>query len=332
MADNAAITGNSHVTLPKNWYLNARLKFKHLQLLVALDEHRNLKRGASTVGLSQPAASKLLGDLESELKEDLFRRHSKGVEPTLYGEALIRKARTILNELSQAGEQLNALHAGASGTIAVGTVTGPAVEIIAPAVERVMRANPRLQISIHVETSEFLAKALLNSALDFALARMPTRIDAQAFVYEEIGDERISIVCRSNHPLARKRSVSVDELRTYPWIMQPRGAPLRSCIEHLFLSHKLTLPDSIIETASVLMTMALVEKTTSLAVIADSVAALYSLPDRFASLSISTPLSLEPFGLIQLRDRHLSPAVKILQEEVRTLARNRTKKKRARKG
>jgi DNA-binding transcriptional LysR family regulator len=171
----------------------------------------------------------------------------------------------------------------------------------------------------------------LNSALDFAIARLPKNIETAAIAYEEIGEERISIISRSDHPLSRKRCVSVDEMRAYPWVMQPRGAPLRSCIERLFLSHKVKLPDSIIETASVLMTMALVENTTSLAVIADPVAVLYSSPDHFASVSISTPLSLEPFGLLHLRDRNLSPAVKILQEQVRTLASNRIKKRSARK-
>lgn len=328
--NNLTASGALRLMSPADWYLKARLKLKHLQLLGAIDDHRSLKRAAAAVSLSQPAASKLLGELEGQLQCDLFVRHARGVEPTLHGESLIRRARTILGELRQAGEELTTLSTGASGTIAVGTVTGPAVEILTPAIDTVLRAHPRLQISIQVDNSDALARAMLSSTIDFAVARVPKSIEPTLFAYEDLGEERISVICRKGHPLLRKRPVAISALRDWPWVMQPRGTLLRNCLDRLFMSHKVALPESIIETSSVLMAMSLVARTRSLAVIADSVASLYASPDRFVQLSIAAPLSIEPFGLMQLRDRRLSPAVKMLQEEIRTLAQGKNRKRPAR--
>src|SRR4051794_41408294 len=90
-------------SLPPNWFLRARLKLRHLQLFMALDEHRNLHRAAANLNLSQPAASKLLSDFEEALGFPLFERHARGIEPNRYGELMIRHARVILSELAVAG-------------------------------------------------------------------------------------------------------------------------------------------------------------------------------------------------------------------------------------
>ena len=96
---------HSRAALAPDWFLRVRLKLRHLQLFLALEEHRNLHRAAASLAISQPAASKLLGDLESQLGVTLFERHSRGVTPNWYGEIVIRHARSILSELHHAGER-----------------------------------------------------------------------------------------------------------------------------------------------------------------------------------------------------------------------------------
>lgn len=69
-------------SLPTDWFMKVRLKLRHLQLFIALDELRNLHRAAERLGMSQPAASKLLGELENQLGLVLFDRHPRGIAPT----------------------------------------------------------------------------------------------------------------------------------------------------------------------------------------------------------------------------------------------------------
>ena len=94
------------------WFIRARLKTRQLLLLVALAEEGNIHRASQVLNMTQPAASKLLKDLEDVLEVPLFDRLPRGMRPTWYGETMIRHARVVLASLNQAHEELTALKAG----------------------------------------------------------------------------------------------------------------------------------------------------------------------------------------------------------------------------
>src|SRR5512141_2785792 len=99
--------------------LYARLKARQLALLVALYDQRSLRKAASEVAISQPAATKMLHELEDAFGAPLFVRHAWGMEPTLYGEALTRYARGMLTDIREAREEVAALAAGTRGKLRV---------------------------------------------------------------------------------------------------------------------------------------------------------------------------------------------------------------------
>ncbi|WP_186170401.1 LysR family transcriptional regulator, partial [Burkholderia gladioli] len=107
--------------------MRTRLKTRQLLLVVALAEEGNIHRAAAVLNMTQPAASKLLRELEDMLGTVLFERMPRGVKPTLYGDALIRHARAVLGSLEQAQEELDGLKAGHLGHVAIGTITSPGV-------------------------------------------------------------------------------------------------------------------------------------------------------------------------------------------------------------
>jgi DNA-binding transcriptional LysR family regulator len=304
-------------SLPPNWFLRTRLKFRHLQLFLALDEHRNLHRAAASLNLSQPAASKLLGDFENALGFPLFERHPKGIEPNWYGELMIRHARVILSELAVAGSELTALQAGHSGKVTVGTVMAPAVELVVPAVDAVRRRHPGLQISVDVDTSPVLIDRLRQGQLDFAIARIPADADPTPFIYEEIGDEELSFVCRSGHPLAGLDLVTLEDLVGQTWVLQPHGSLLRRLVHRMFRSRGLPVPAQVIESASVVMSMAMIDKTDALSVTARALAELYCSTNRFSILKFEKRFSVEPYGLVLIKDHPLSPGAQTLLAAIR---------------
>jgi DNA-binding transcriptional LysR family regulator len=306
-----------HQSLPPNWFLRARLKIRHLQLFLALDEHRNLHRAAASLNLSQPAASKLLGDLEDALGFPLFERHPRGIEPNWYGELMIRHARVILSELAVAGTELAALQAGHSGKVTVGTVMAPAVELIVPAVDAIRRGHPGLQIAVDVDTSPVLIHRLRQGQLDFAIARIPADIDPAPFMYEEIGDEELCFVCRSGHPLAAVEQVTLEDLVGQTWVLQPRGSLLRRLVHAMFRGRGLPIPIQVVESASVVMSMAMIDKTDALSVTARALADLYCSTNRFSILKFKTRFSVEPYGLVLTKDHPLSPGARTLLAAVR---------------
>lgn len=309
--------------LSSDWFLRARLKFRHLQLFVALDDCRNLHRAAERLGVSQPAASKLLGDLEQLLGVSLFERHSRGVTPNWYGESLIRHARGMLTSLAQASDEINSLNAGNAGTVSIGTVQAPAVTLLASAVERMHRDSPHLEVNIDVDVSRNLVPRLRDGEFDFAIARIPNGMPAGDFVFEEIGEEALCFVCRAGHPLASRDTFSLAAMRDYTWVLQPSGALMRQRVEHLFLHHKIALPQRIINTPDIYMALAMVDKSDAVTVTTQEVAELLCRQPRFAILPPPDALSVQPFGLISLRERRMSPGAAKLMSTLHQMIRER---------
>ena len=94
-----------------SWFNASRLKTRHLLLLLHLYEQRSVVRAAEAANMTQPAASKLLAEMEDMLGVQLFERHARGVEPTWYGQVLIRRARSALSEIGRAHDEIAALPA-----------------------------------------------------------------------------------------------------------------------------------------------------------------------------------------------------------------------------
>src|SRR5664279_539924 len=128
-----------------HWFLRARLKTRQLLLLVALADEGNIHGAAQILNMTQPAASKLLKDLEDALEVSLFDRLPRGMRPTWYGETMIRHARVALSSLNQAHEELVAAKNGQFGQVNVGAITAPGLALLPPTVALVKREHPNLQ-------------------------------------------------------------------------------------------------------------------------------------------------------------------------------------------
>ncbi|WP_144981484.1 LysR substrate-binding domain-containing protein [Halomonas sp. C22] len=305
--------------LDENWFLNVRLKLRHFQLFLALDEQRNLHRAADQLNMSQPAASKLLSDLEASLGIRLFDRHPRGLTPNWYGEIMIRHAHSMISALHHTGEELNALREGNAGTVTVGTVMAPAVTLLTSAIERVHRERPGLKVSVDVDVSKVLVPRLLEGELDFAITRIPAGVDVERFVFEEIGEEELCFVCRKGHPLTNKAPLSLASMAVYPWSLQPTGALMRQRVDSLFLHHQVTPPSQTVDTADLLVSLALVDKSDTITVTTREAADLLCNPQRFHLLPFNETLSVQPYGLVSLRHQRLSPSAAALMSTLREI-------------
>lgn len=302
-----------------DWFQRARLKLRHLQLFAALDEHRNIHRAAEQLGMSQPAASKLLAELEYLLGVSLFERHPRGVEPNWYGEVLIRHSRSIIAELDNAGEELAALREGNSGRVVVGTVA-PGIELLAQAIERLQLELPQLRVSIDTDVSQSLVEALAEGKYDLVLARIPDKLQGNRFIYENLAEEQLSFVCRRGHPLCEREGLGLADLAEYPWVLEPPDGLLRQRVSEQFLRSGVALPRQTIETRSVLVSMALIGRTDAITAISSDVARLAFDPRRFHVLRFQDGFSLKPFGIVRQKGRRLSPGAMQLIQAVRRAA------------
>ncbi len=303
-----------------HWFLRARLKTRQLLLLVTLAEEGNIHRAAEVLNMTQPAASKLLKDLEDALEVSLFERLPRGMRPTWYGDTMIRHARVALSSLNQAHEELLAAKNGQFGQVNVGAITAPGLALLPTTIALVKREHSNLQIALQIETSDVLIERMNQGKLDILIARMFARHDKTDLRYEMLTDEPVCAVARPGHPLFAGPAPTLHDVAEYGWIVPPGGSVLRHRFELMFQEEGLQAPSNVIETASLLFTTKMLQQSDMLSVVATDVARYYADHGLLAILPMALPCQMDAFGIITRRDRLLSPAAKVMLRALKASA------------
>ncbi|CAG9270441.1 MULTISPECIES: LysR family transcriptional regulator [Paraburkholderia] len=290
------------------WYVRTRLKTRQLLLLVALDEEGNIHRAADALSMSQPAASKLLRELEEMLDAPLFERMPRGMRPTLYGEVMIRHARAVVGSLDQAREEVLALKSGQLGRVAVGTITSPAVSLLPAAIAQVKQHHPGLSVSVEIDSSNVLLESLAQDKLDLVIGRLSVEHDKLHLRYEPLAEEQALAVARSGHPLLAAQSLTLADVVDASWVVPPAQSVLRHRFELMFQRQSLAPPSNVVESAELLFVTSLLSQSAMLAVLAAEVAHYYAAHGLLSILPLDMPLRMDDFGIITRTGQLLSPA------------------------
>ncbi|MGG6462831.1 LysR substrate-binding domain-containing protein [Solilutibacter silvestris] len=302
------------------WFGATRLKTRHLLLLVHLYEQRSVLRAAEAANMTQPAASKLLAEMESQLGVPLFERHARGVEPTGYGQVLIRRARAALSEIGRAHDEIVALRSGLIGQVSIGTVVNPGTTLVPQAIAEVKREFPGILIKVEMDYSRPLVAKLQDGQLDIVIGRIMEAEGAAELDFEPLADEPHATIVRADHPLARRDKVSHADLAEHGWIMPPQGSVLRSKLDAVFLEHGLPLPQNIVETASLPVIIHLLRNSDMLSALPAESVAPYLQTGQMRVLPIELGVRMEYFGIIRRRDQPLSPGAERVLQALRTTA------------
>ncbi|SDY30060.1 transcriptional regulator, LysR family [Citreimonas salinaria] len=306
------------------------MKFPQLRLLAALREHGQIGAAARSLGMTQPAASRLMAQLEAMVGTPLYVRHPRGVELTEAGRILAEQASETLKGLDRAYQTVSELKGGVRGQVRVGSVTGPSLEHLLPVLREVRLTYPDIEVTVQVDTSDRLAEALLADDLDFYIGRIPDMADARPFAVDVIGPEPISLLVRLDHPLTRKEQPTLADCLAFDWILQPPGGLLRRTAENHLLERGLPMPPRVVSTTSMLFTLALVNDTNAIAPIAHAVSQFFiqraALGSRLAILPVAESIAVRDFGIVSRADTTHPPAT----DRFLSLLRARTRSARAR--
>ena len=298
--------------------LRSGLKLSHLRLIVAIEQHGQVSAAADALNISQPAASRMLTEMETILKAQLCERVSRGVALTAFGRAFARRARTILLELREVDRELSALKSGTGGSVFLGSVTAPAISLAVPAIQQVSAAYPGIEVNVRVETSNVLARELLAARQDFIIARVPDDLNPRLFNVREIGVEKACLIVRKGHPLLEKPVVGLADLPHYDWVFQPAGTLLRRRIEELFIADGVPLPSTVVNTSSILLTNAIVCGSNAIAPVARDMAVFIADVGAEAGnvriLNTDFEIDIKPYSLISVKGRALPPSAKLLYD------------------
>lgn len=297
-----------------DWYMRGNLKPKHLHLLLALDDFRNIGKAANHSNVTQPAISKALSELERGLGVKLFDRNARGIEPTVYGECMIRHARAMLLELAQARDELRGLVAGTSGRVSVGALASTVHTLLPRSLALLKTRSPGTSVILKENVQEVLLPDLLAGKLDLLLGRLPPRETARGLDERTLFAQPVAIVCGKHNQLAKRKQLNWSDLQDVPWVIPPLGSLLREPVEMEFEEHGMSLPGNPVETISASVIVRYLQLSEAVAVMAADIAQYYKGLGVVSVLPLNFSRQVQPIGIVWNRSRPLSPSAKLMMQ------------------
>ncbi|KWE62482.1 LysR family transcriptional regulator [Burkholderia ubonensis] len=286
-----------------------RLRMRQVALLLAVDECSTLRAAADRLGLTQPAATKMLRELEDALGQPLFERVGRGLVLNPAGERVLGYFRGIRGSMEALNRELAELQLGSAGRLAIGSIMAATPGRLTEALVQLKSRYPLLAIDIAVDTSDKLMPQLQEGVLEVVIGR---NVGADC-EFRAVDDEALAIVAGRDHPLVGGGPVEFAALLDYAWILQPTGSPAREVVEREFRMHHQPMPRGLVETGSILTTMSLVDRSRMLGVIPRTVAELNAEHGMVAIVDYALAQKLPSYGSLVRRDRPLSvPAQQFL--------------------
>ncbi len=274
-----------------------RLRFRHLLLVEALGADKSLRQAALRLGMTQPGCSKLLRELEFELGVVLFHRTASGVVPTPYGEVLIRSSHLMLTHANAAIQEFETIESDVYTRVRVGMYGVALSAFVADVVEQLRGAAPRMLIVLEEGTGDSLLTALAKGDIDCVIGRGRQRSAGTELTQIPLFFEQVLVVARRNHPLARRKRVSLEELARLEWVLPSPSTLLRSKLEELFAQHRIGMPACFVESSVHLANQELLPKGDQVCLFPQTLAKTLAANGALSVLPIVLPLDLPPVTL-----------------------------------
>jgi LysR family pca operon transcriptional activator len=287
-------------------YLDQRLRLSLLRVVDAVEAHGSLLKASAALGISQPALTKNLQELEDILQVRLFDRHSRGVVPTVGGRLFIQAARRILADMHRLEDDLDQLANPNCGTVALGALPVTASGVLPGVLARLKATHPDIRIRLQQGRSSDLFPLLASGELDLIVGRLYEPAVPDGFRREPLWSEPISILARSGHPIF-SGPVSIDSLLQYDLVLPTTSQRIGQEIEHL-LAVLGVEPTAPLRSSSHGFIREMLHDTDAISI----VPRLMMLGDLLRGTLQIAPLPIpapdRPAGLVFPRDRMLPPA------------------------
>lgn len=200
---------------------------RQLKAFLAIVKSGSLGRAAEGLHVTQPALSRIIMRLESQLGVQLFERRTTGMELTSFGHALLPHASVLSEEATVAIEQINSLRGLGQGTIRIGAVASVAIMVLPAVLDRMLSRWPNLHVQITEAVEDVLEAALTNNMLDVVISGPIAENPDIVQVTEHRFTDNYSVISSAQHPLQSKGELTIQDLVDTPWVMPPVEAEPR---------------------------------------------------------------------------------------------------------
>ena len=226
------------------------MKLAQLQYVAAIADHGSLRAAARHLGVAQPAFSRSIAELERELGAALFERRARGMIATPLGQAFVRRANAILNDVRRARDEVEHLKGNALGEITIGLSIAAHLRLLPGSLRPFRDRHPRVRLHIIEGFYPTLAPGLQDGSVDFYIGPDPGLRLPATLKKETLFPGERAVLCRVKHPLAN--STSLKDLRDAEWITTSITPKAENEIGDVFKRHRLPEPKLVLQSQSAL--------------------------------------------------------------------------------
>jgi len=288
------------------------ITLRQLEAFVAVARHGNYTKASSAIGLSQPALTMRIRDLENMLSIRLFDRTTRSVQLTSAGKEFLTESERLLQRFDALVSDAKALANRERGRVVIASLPSLACRLVAPAMARFKRSFPRITMKVYDGGAGSVTHRVRVREADFGLSERPD--SGSEFEFTPLIRDGFSVLFRKDHPLARRRLVKLSRLADYPFLAMSPGTGIRRDIDAAAAKANVNL-NIICEIEQLNTLQAMIEAGIGISAAPELAAAMV----RFGSV-ISRPLSSpdlkRELGIVTCRNEALSPAADSFRQVV----------------
>jgi DNA-binding transcriptional LysR family regulator len=301
--------------------VHRRLKLRDLRLLLVVAESGSMAKAATRINLTQSAVSRAIAELEHTFGVRLFDRTPRGIEPTIYGQALLRGGAAVFDDLRTSVSEIEFLSGSTAGELRIGTSEATGFGLVPVLVDRLARQYPRAVFEVVQADAELLIeRELRERRIDLAVTRMPTNGRDEDLEGMILYSDHLRVVAGLSSPWARRRGITLADLVSERWCLPPPGHPVTLQVAEAFRRCGLQPPRISATVASAHFVSNLVAKGFFLGVHGTMYLRLHPARDSLKVLPVELPSPLFPVNVITLKNRTLSPLAHLFIECAREVA------------
>jgi DNA-binding transcriptional LysR family regulator len=306
--------------------LGRRLRVRDLYILSTVVKSGTMGKAARALAMTQPAVSEAIGNLEHLLGVRLLDRSPRGIEPTIYATAMLKRTKVVFDELKQGVLDLQSLADPTTGEVSIGYSNVIAATVFPKIIERFSEKYPR--VIMHVDlvpprSANFLP-GLRDRNFDLIFARLPTPLSEEHSMddvsVEFLFDDPFVVVAGTASRWARRRKIDLAEIAEEPWILSPPKTWSYECVAEAFKTKGLSMPMARLLTYSMDLRVKLSAGGRFITVVPKSMLRLEGDQHSLKMLPIELPARPWPISILTLTNRTLSPVVARFIECAREVA------------
>lgn len=290
-----------------------RLKLRHLEIFLVLQETGSLTATATALHMTQPAMSHWLSDIEDVVGRPLFLRNRR-LELTREGEVLRDHAARMVGDVQRTHSELQAVQAGLKGRLNVGT--GLPRVLLPKAIARLQEHSPDVFVTVLEAPMPTLLDRLGNRDLDVIIGALSTPVFRSGFAIEALLHDSVQMVARYGHPIHSEPKLGWEDTLRYPWILPPAGSVMREAFDTAFAAQKIRPPLPCVEANSSIRLHLLMEDRNYLSILAASEVLLYRPLNLINNIPLQPEIPFPQIGAIWEEQRS-SPALSLFLDAIR---------------